>query len=253
MREERENRNVIKESENKKETELKIPEEFKKAIKELEELHNEIDKSEKELIDFLKREDKPRKIKKAFITTEKLIEKIKNRILNIKKIPEITELQEPVLLLMKENGYMDTIENVKAGEFTIQTTKAEKTIQLTPEKLVSWNCGDKKIKTWVAYENCMSPYPENPIHNAEMYRKTTQKLAMNWRDRDETDLINATTKRWLYIIGAIVIGLVLLLSTDFGKNLIAGIGKEQATTIAQTAITNITNTTTQITGGIKIT
>jgi hypothetical protein len=87
----------------------------------------------------------------------------------------------------------------------------------------------------------MSPYPENPVHNSEMYRKTTQKLAMNWRDRDEANLITAKTKMWLYIIGAIVIGAVLLFSTDFGKQLISGGGKEVVQSVATTIQQNLSN------------
>lgn len=75
-----------------------------------------------------------------------------------------------------------------------------------------------------------------------MFRKTTQKLAMNWRDRDETALFNARTKMWLYIIGGVVIALVLILSTDAGREFFMNIGKKQVVdTVTTTIQQNLSN------------
>lgn len=207
-------------------------------MREMDSIIEEATKRKQKLKDSIEVLKSPRKVNKAFLRNAKAIPKLVARIKK-KPLPLQKELQEPILLLMKENGYTDIIENVKAGEFIIQTPKGEKGIILSPDKFTTLKYADSYYKTWIAYENCMSPYPENPIHNAEMYRKTTQKLAMNWRDRDEANIITAKTKMWLYIIGAVVIGLVLLFSTEFGKSLLTSFGKEQAVTVVQTIQQNL--------------
>ena len=181
---------------------------------ELEEIKKLAEAKEKELEEVINKEKRPKKVKKAFLKSSKFIDRMKNKISN-QPMPVEKELDEPLLILMKENGYTDIIEGVKAGEFVIKTPKQEKSIYLTPDKLTTIKYGENYYKCWIAYENCMSPYPEDPIHNAEMFRKTTQKLAMNWRDRDDISIMNTKTKMWLYIIGGVVIAVVLLLSTDF--------------------------------------
>lgn len=225
-----------------------------KVLSDMDFIINKATKKRDELVDSVKFLNKPRKVKKVFLREQKLIPKLMAK-LKRNPLPLQKELQEPLLFLMKENGYTDIIEGVKAGEFTIATPKGEKTIVLSPDKFTTLKYGEQYYKCWIAYENSMSPYPENPIHNAEMYRKTTQKLAMNWRDRDEAMLITAKTKMWIYIIGAVTIGLVLLFSTDFGSNLINGLmnkgSGEVAKQVVTTAAKNITKVTPS-TGGITI-
>jgi hypothetical protein len=136
----------------------------------------------------------------------------------------VKELQEPLLFLMKENGYTEIIEGAKAGEMIIATPRGEKAIMLTPDKITTLKYGGDYYKAWIAYENSATPYPEDPLHTAEMYKKTTQKLAMNWKDVDsDAPLWEAKTKFYLWIIAAIVIALILIFSSPFGNEIIAGI------------------------------
>lgn len=106
------------------------------------------------------------------------------------------ELHEFVLLLMKNNGHSDFIEGVQAGEFYLKSAdgKQEKSILLTPNKLTTFNYNKQYFKGWVAHEDNMSPYPQDPVHNGEMFRKTTQKIAMNYRDANEAKYLQAKTK-----------------------------------------------------------
>lgn len=185
----------------------------------------------------------PKKVTKPFLKDNRLGPRIKAKISKEKELPPQKELVEPILLLIKENGVMDTLEGVKAGEFIIKTPKTEKKVELTPEKLVSWHYYGQYYKTWLQYENCATPYPEDPIYSAEMYRKTTQKLAMNWRDRDEGTLIAARTKMYLYILGGIAILLVLLFSTEFGQEIIKSLQNMGADKAAVAAVRNVVNKT----------
>lgn len=229
-------------TEEKKPIEIKLTEQQQAILGELKEAEMEIKKKQEELMEIAERESKPRKVDRAFFKSQKAIPKLMAKIRK-QPLPIEKELEEPILILMKENGYADIIEGVKAGEFIIETPKGEKGIILTPDKLTTLKYGGEYYKTWIAYENCMSPYPENPIHSAEMYRKTTQKLAMNWRDRDESELWTAKTKFWLYVIGGLAIGAILFISTPFGKELIANIGKQTAETAVQTIQQNLSNVT----------
>jgi len=154
------------------------------------------------------------------------------------------ELNEPLLFLMKENGYMEILENVRAGEFIINSPSGEKCIMLTPDKITTLKYGNEYYKTWVAYENCATPYPENPLHTSEMFRKITQKLAMNWRDRDESKLLAIKGKFWLYILGGIGLLIILAYSADpnFISNLISGGGD-----IVSNTVTGGSNNTGEVT------
>lgn len=149
-------------------------------------------------------------------------------------IPE-PETIEPLLFLMKESGYVDVLENVKSGEFIIQTPKGEKSSWLRPEKLMSVKIGDKYYRAWFLYENCMTPYPEDPLYSADLSRRIIQKVAINYKDINEAAIITAKTKMWLWIIGVIIIGLVLFISTDFGQTLLSGMMNGNDNNVVQTA------------------
>lgn len=158
---------------------------------------------------------------------------------NYENIPE-PETIEPILFLIKENGYTKTLENVKSGEFIIKTPKTEKSILLNPEKLTSIEMPNGRLyKGWIAYENCLTPYPEDPLYSSEMYRKAIQKVAINYRDVNEANVINAKTKMWLTIIGVVVVGLVLILSTDFGKQLLNQLKNPSTQQVIQTTTTTL--------------
>ena len=91
---------------------------------------------------------------------------------------------------MRNDGYSDIIDGVKAGDFYIKTEGGqEKSISLTPKKITTINYNGQHIKGWITHEDNMSPYPQEPLHNAEMYRKTLQKVSMNYADANEVKLL----------------------------------------------------------------
>lgn len=181
-----------------------------------------------------------RKVNREFFRTKKKIRVWLSK-LNKLPIPIEKELKEPVLFLIKENGYAEPIENVKAGEFTINTPKGMKSFLLTPDKIVTLKYGNQFIKCWFQYENCMSPYPENPLHSSDMFKKIVQKISMNYRDVNEVKMFQARTKFWLFLGGGIILGLFLLFSTPFGQNLISGGSKEVIMPVANVIAQNVSN------------
>lgn len=148
--------------------------------------------------------DKSKRLNKPFLKSKKGMFS--------KEEENVEELQEFVLLLMKNNGHSDFVEGVQPGEFFMKSAdgKQEKSVVLEPKKLTTFNYNNQYFKGWVAHEDNMSAYPQDPLHNAEMYRKTTQKLAMNYRDANEAKFLEARTKMWMYIIGGCIIGVYIL-------------------------------------------
>lgn len=198
-------------------------------------------------------EQNPRKIKNNFFKiTPNFFERIFKKKSGEGEEEVIAEPDsiQPLLFLIKENGYTDVLENVKSGEFIISTPKGEKSIWLTPDKLTTIKIAGEYYKGWIAYENCMTPYPEDPIYSSELNRKIIQRIAINYRDLNESQIIQAKTKRLMWIIGIIVIGLVLIFSTDLGSGLIAlmeGGGKQATQSAVEVVKQNITNT-----GGVVV-
>ena len=163
------------------------------------------------------------------------------------KIEQKEELKEFVLLLMKNNGHTDFIEGVQPGEFFLKSAdgKQEKSILLTPNKLTTFTYNKQYWKGWVAHEDNMMPYPQDPLHNGEMYRKTTQKLAMNYKEANEAKALEAKRKNTIIIIlvalGAVYVLFLLL------KN--AGVfGGEEAIATATKNATQLINQTLNSTG-----
>lgn len=178
----------------------------------------------------------PRKITEPFLKDNRLIPrtiaKIKKKPLPLKK-----EFKEPLLEILREDGYSETLEGVKSGEFIIKTPKGEKSVMLTPEKLYAWNYGGQWYKKWYADENSMTTLPEDPLHSSEMFRKTTQKLAMNWRDRDEAKIISAKTKMWLFILLGIGILIILIVSSEGARTMVMNIFQGKQVTQQAAALT----------------
>ncbi len=144
--------------------------EEKEILDELDKVILEAKERKKQVVNSIEVLNNPRKVTKAFLRDRRRIPKLIARIRK-KPLPIQKELQEPLLEIIKENGYSETIEGVKAGDFLIQTAKGEKTINLTPDKLIAWKYGDRYYKKWYAYENNMTPYPEDPVHNQKSQSK----------------------------------------------------------------------------------
>lgn len=152
------------------------------------------------------------------------------------------ELKEPLLLLMKENGYTEIIEGAKPGRFTLDTPGGLKEIFLSPDKQTTLKYGEDYYKTWVAHENEFFPYPVSPVDSAETFKKVLQKIAMNYREANDQSY-KARGKMWLYILGGIA--LVLMVIFSFGGDSLSflfgsGAAEQAASTAVEAVKANIT-------------
>lgn len=118
------------------------------------------------------------------------------------------KLVQPLLLLLKDDGYIDVIEGVKPGLFVvnIKGTDKQKGIFLGANKLRTLNM-EPYPKVWTAYENEMSPYPLDVYHDAEEALAIIRKIATN-RDllKDQAKLMTAKMWFWVAIIGVCLVG-----------------------------------------------
>lgn len=184
-----------------------IKEELEKLVSETVE---EINRIEKEIEDEKKRLREHKKVRHAFLMGKK-------KILREQKPKE--ELQEYVLFLMKNNGHIDILEGISPGNFTIEDNKGNlKQIVLSANRIQTINYNKQHFKGWVAHEDNMMAYPQDPIHNAEMQTKIVEKLSLNYREANTEKKIEAGTKRIIAIIAVVGVLLIVLgsMATRYG-------------------------------------
>lgn len=208
------------------------------------ELNKEIERIETTIKDAVAKRKEIKKVRRAFLKDKKGF--------IFKQEAPIEELQEYVIFMMKNNGHTDIIEGAQAGEFYLKTAsgKEEKSIMLTANKLTTFNYNGQHFKGWVVHEDNVSPYPQDPLHNAEVFRKTTQKIALNYRDVNEAKFMEARTKAIItyVIIGLVVIYILYIIARNAGW--LGGGGSPQevqtAVEVAKNNISAVANT------GVKV-
>ena len=82
------------------------------------------------------RNDEPRRVENAFLVDSRYRGKLKNLLKGRGPNAPVEAIKEPFLVLMKNDGYSDIIENVQPGAFIINTPNGkQKQINLQPHKL----------------------------------------------------------------------------------------------------------------------
>lgn len=178
--------------------------------------------SEKIPIEEVKEAEKiyyPRIVEKPFIRKKKtLLEKVGRVLFYIPTLGKYgsgkdelevnPDLKQPLLQLIKDDGYTDIIEGVRKGLFIINDKNGkQKGVLLSPNKLTTWNIKPYP-KLWIAYENEMTPYPIDIYHDGEEFLSTIRTIETN-RDllKDQAKIISAKMWFWLAILGVILLGL----------------------------------------------
>lgn len=124
----------------------------------------------------------------------------------------LTNFEEPVLFLIRNNGKMDIYEKATAGKFVFEHSSGKsRYLELRPADQISFDYADRKVRGYVAHED--RPYAgwDNPILDSESvmlgYEKT-KATDLKYQERIE-NLKNKgkMTLGWiaLYIAGAIAI------------------------------------------------
>lgn len=175
-----------------------------------------------EMVEEEEKQFYPRKVEQPFITKkltfgQKLIKVFTLGIAyRKKKIIANPKMKQPILLLIKDDGYTDFIEGVKKGMFIINMKDGkQKGIMLSPNKLTTLNI-EPFPKVWIAYENEMTPYPLDIYHDGEEALSIIRKIETN-RDllKDQAKLINAKMMFWVAVIGIILVGLYFAISNGW--------------------------------------
>lgn len=180
--------------------------------------------SEKELEDKII-QDYPKLVEKPFKVNR---EKLSRKLLRwstlgffFKKEPEIAlkdDLKQPLLFLIRDDGFTDIIEGVKPNaifRITPKGTDIQKGIILSPKKLTTLNI-EPYYKTWIAYENEMTPYPLDIYHDSSELVSIVRTIQTSRNNalKDEAKVITAKMWFWLAILG--VIGVILYFGMQNG-------------------------------------
>lgn len=168
-------------------------------------------------------------------------------------------LKEPLLELMRNNGFNETIEGVEPGEFVLQMPNGKyKSLVLTTDRLRSWKYGNEIIKKWVAHEDNVYAYPQNPIHSARAFNEIVSSIVLNIGNRDKQKSLEGKGKMILYILIGVAVLITLVFSNDGIRELITQAinnpgNTGDAVNNAVNVVSNLSkNTTTNVTGGVQI-
>lgn len=134
------------------------------------------------------------------------------------------DLKQPLLFLMNDNGYTDILEGVNMGLFIKEdkNTGKQKGIYLSQRKLTTLNI-EPYYKVFIAYENEMTPYPADVMHDAEEFVTITRKMMANQNLlKDEAKLVSAKMMFWGVILGIILLGIYLGFQQGWFKSIFGG-------------------------------
>lgn len=159
------------------------------------------------------------------------------------------ELKEPLLFLMTTTGDIKVFENMEPGVFRIGSEDNQKGIHLTANKMQRLLYNGERYKCWVAYEEEMSPYPHDVIHDSGLFLKLIQKISLNYRELDQKQFV-AKGKMWLMILAGVAIVIYFLWNSGMISSLLAKEPVQQATQAAvETVKQNLTVATNVVRAG----
>lgn len=130
-----------------------------------------------------------------------------------KKKQSLTDFQEPVLFLVRQNGMMDIYEKATAGKFVFEHSNGKsRFIELRPSDQITFPYGDKRVRCYLANEN--RPYAgwDDPIVDGESvmlgYEKT-KATDLKYQQAIER-LKNAGKMTWVWIIIGIAVAVAIV-------------------------------------------
>lgn len=123
------------------------------------------------------------------------------------KLQELGEFKEPIAFLIRQTGEVEFYEGVEEALEFKHTNGENIRVNLPPNKMLTFNYANKKVRGYIHFENSFFPMPEQPILDAEAVEDIFTK-AMTSKKVWEEQRKNLSEKRkgkmvWVWIIVAI--------------------------------------------------
>lgn len=128
------------------------------------------------------------------------------------------KFREPLLLLIRRTGEIETLEGVKAGIFELKSVldkTKNRSINLNPNKLLNLKYGGNNLKCWIAYEDEANVYPLDVERDSRELHQILKMMSANYKMLDVDALFNRKTIKWIMII-LFVIAAAVVLAWQFG-------------------------------------
>lgn len=129
-----------------------------------------------------------------------------------KKQYELTNFEEPALLLIRRTGKIEFREKATQGLLEIMHTDGHRRfIVLDPRKQLNMEYGTRTIRTYIVHEDYPFPLPENPIIDSESFTTNVEQTLNNIGNFRAKE-INATANliKTIAIGGAILLALFIV-------------------------------------------
>lgn len=117
----------------------------------------------------------------------------------------LADIDEPVLLLIRNSGKIEVKENVKSGIYRFTHSNGDEyKCYLDNQKLMTMKYSDDTIKCWLLYEDNFTAYPIEPINDIELLNAIFDKLSAEHEKWQAKKIENAT--QLLKTAGYVIIG-----------------------------------------------
>lgn len=160
-----------------------------------------------------------------------------------KKKQSLSQFEEPILILLRQNGHAEFYENATGGKFYYtHSDKGERFIILDQSFLTTFDYAGNTFKGYICHEDFPTPLPENPIVTTElvaiMYEKILNDMK-KWKIEEEKAKA-LKIKSWALLIGVIGgIFLLWIILKPSGQGTIAQNITQNLTEVAKTNATII--------------
>lgn len=188
------------------------------------------------------------KLKKEQSKAQKIKILLKKYDGRFKSYMEMSSFEEPVVFLLRNNRRAEFYEKATSGKFIfIHTDGKERSIDLSPQFLHTFDYGKRNFKGYVCHEDFPTPLPEIPVVTGEMYQMGIEKTLNDFKKwkADETRAIGDMWWKILLGLGAVIlaIGAVKLLVPSLSLPFFANGNGEAIQKVAENTTAIVRNIT----------
>lgn len=131
----------------------------------------------------------------------------------IKRKQTLTDFKEPVVWLIRRSFNMEFFEKQVSSHFTFIHSDGEtRKIELTPSRMISMDYGNRKVRTYILFEDSPLPIPEDPIVTTELLAISQEK---SMHDLNKFKLKEAKIKSgamFKIFLGAAIVAIAIALA-----------------------------------------